>query len=142
MVRIYISILCMNAVVFFCNSVSAESSEVAKFDGQESGKSPVFEVVGPWTLDWSARSEFPLLASIDIRLHDGETGEFVGTVVELEGIGRGLKLLDDSGSYQIVVVGRSVTWEVEISEVSEQQAAELERGAQGGGLHYLILHGA
>ena len=131
MMKKTVSLVCMSAVILLFSSAIADGPEVGRFEGQDSGKSPVFTVVGPWTLDWSVRSEFPLSASIEIRLLDHESGEFVGRVAELEGTGRGLRLFEDSGSYQIVIVGRSVSWEVEISEVSKQQAAQLERSEKG-----------
>jgi hypothetical protein len=118
-------------MAMLCNIASVESSEIVKFDGQENGKSPVFTVDGPWTLDWSAHSEFPLLASFEMRLRDGTSGEIIGKVVELEGTGRGLRLFEDAGTYQIVVTGRSVEWYIEIMEVGEEQAASLKRGIEG-----------
>lgn len=124
------SFICIGIIAILCDSASAESFEAVRFGGKESGESPVFTVDGPWTMDWSAHSEFPLLASIEMRLHDGESGEFVGRVVSLEGTGQGLRLFEEPGSYKIVIVGRSVTWDVEILQVSTEQAAKLKRGTQ------------
>jgi hypothetical protein len=110
---------------------SAESSEIVRFDGQGNGKSPVFTVDGPWTMDWRASSEFPSLASFEMPLHDGTSGEIIGKLVELEGTGQGLRLFEDGGTYQIVVTGRSVEWDIDILEVSEEQAARLKRDTEG-----------
>lgn len=131
MMKKYMPLICIGAVLIFCNTASAESSEIVRFDGQGNGKSPVFTVDGPWTMDWSASSEFPSLASFEMRLHDGTSGEIIGKVVELEGTGQGLRLFKDGGIYQIVVTGRSVEWDIGILEVSEEQAARLKRNTEG-----------
>jgi len=110
---------------------SVATADVQRLSGKDNGKPPAFTVDGPWTMDWSARSDFPLSASIDIRLHDGTTGEFIGMVAEIKGTGRGLKLFEDAGTFQIVVVGTFVKWDIEIQEISEDQAAILKRGAEG-----------
>jgi hypothetical protein len=79
-------------------SVFADA-ETIRFSGDESSKPPAFTVDGPWLLDWSTRSEFPLLANFELRLHDGLSGKFIGTITQLEGTGRGLKLFEDAGTY-------------------------------------------
>jgi hypothetical protein len=59
---------------------------------------------------------------------DDATGDLIGRVAELEGVGRGLRLLEDSGSFIIVVGGREVQWEVEVSQLSKDRAAILTHG--------------
>ena len=110
---------------------SVAMADVQKLSGKDNGKPPAFTVDGPWTMDWTARSDFPLLASIDMRLHDGATGEFIGMVAEIKGTGRGLKLFENAGTFQVVVVGTFVEWDIEIREISEEHAATLKRSAEG-----------
>ena len=113
---------------------SVATADVQRLSGKDNGKPPAFTVDGPWTMDWSARSDFPLSASIDIRLHDGTTGEFIGMVAEIKGTGRGLKLFEDAGTFQVVVVGTFVEWDIEIQEISEEaieseeELAKLDEG--------------
>jgi len=113
-----------------CSAVLAET-EVIRISGDDSSKPPVFTVDGPWLLDWSTRSKFPMLANFEMRLHDATSGKFIGTVAQLEGTGRGLKLFEDSGSYQLVIVAGNVDWDIEISEISQDQAGQMERAAKG-----------
>ena len=110
---------------------SVATADVQKLNGKDSDKPPTFTVDGPWTMDWRARSEFPLLASFEMRLHDGTTGEFIGMVVEIKGTGSGLKFFENAGTFQVVVVGTFVNWDIEIQEISEEQAASLKRSADG-----------
>lgn len=108
--------------------IGAMSSVIAQtLSGKDNGKSETFSVDGPWTMDWRAKSEFPLLASIEMRLHDGETGEFLGMVAEIKGTGGGLKVFEDPGTYQVVVVGTFVEWEIDIEEIGEEDADKLKR---------------
>jgi len=113
------------------SSTVIADADTVRFNGQESERLPVFTVDGPWTLDWSTRSEFPSLANFELRLHDGTSGEFIGTVTQLEGTGRGLKLFEEAGTYQLAVVAGSINWEIEISEVSQDQAGQMNRAAKG-----------
>ena len=124
-----ISVLLMTTMVLLG---SAATADVQRLSGKDNGKPPAFTVDGPWTMDWSTRSDHPLLASVEMRLHDGTSGEFIGMVVELKGTGRGLKLFEDAGTYQVVVVGAFVEWDIEIQEISEEQAATLKRAVEDG----------
>lgn len=99
-------------------------------EGSDSGRPPAFSVDGPWLLDWSTKSEFPLLASIEIRLYDAESGAYLGMVAELKGTGSGLKMFEEPGTYQFVIVGTSVDWDIRISPVDQEQAAVLKRRAE------------
>ncbi len=117
-------------VVQFCVA-SAADTEPVRFDGKDNGRTAVFETDGPWLLDWSIRSEAPLLAVFEMRLHDGASGKFIGSLVELHSPGSGLKLFEEGGRYQIAIVANNVTWELEVSQISEEQAAQIRRLSEG-----------
>jgi hypothetical protein len=127
--KTFISAILMTSLVLFSNLAAAD---VQKLSGKDSGKPPAFTVDGPWTMDWSARSDFLDLASIELRLHDATSGEFIGLVAEVKGVGSGLKLFENSGSFQLVVVGTLVEWDIEIQEISQELAASLKRSTEGG----------
>lgn len=105
------------------------ASDTVRFTGKGDDRTAVFRTSGPWILDWSITSDFPLLANFEMRLHDGASGEFMGTVIQLEGTGNGLKLFDSGGEFRLSIVARNVVWELEIAEVTEEQAARIKRGA-------------
>lgn len=127
--RLHTSILSLVALVA-ASAVLAETATI-RLTGHESSKPPLFTVEGPWVLDWNLRSEFPMLANFEMRLYDGESDEFIGTIAQLEGTGAGLKLFEDDGSYRLEIVAGNVEWEIEISEVSEDQAGKMARAAKG-----------
>ena len=82
-------------------------------------------------MEWSTKSEQPLLASIEIRLYDANSGEYLGMVAELKGTGSGVKLFESPGSYQFVIVGTFVDWDIRIEEVDAERAAAMRREAEG-----------
>jgi len=112
-------------------SATLADTDTIRLTGNQSGKPQAFTVEGPWILDWSLRSEFPVLANFELRLHDSESGKFIGTIAQLEGTGAGLKLFKEGGSYQLEVVAGNVEWEIEIDEVTQDQAGKMERAAKG-----------
>lgn len=117
-------------LVLFSTALAA-AGDTQRLAGKDNGRPPSFTVSGPWLIDWSTRSEFPMMASFEMRLYDGESGGFIGLVAELKGTGSGLKLFEKPGTFQIVVVATSTEWNIEIREVSEEQAAVIKRGAEG-----------
>jgi len=112
-----------------------------RFTGDASGKTDIFEMDGPWVLDWSARSpsKLPcnyqiwskdgttgLPCNFELRLVDATTGDFVGTIAQLEGEGRGYKLFEKPGDYRIEIDSQYVVWELLIEPITEERAAKLK----------------
>jgi hypothetical protein len=114
-----------------CCMASAADADRMRFEGEGNSRTAVFETSGPWMLDWSIRSDVPSLAIFEMRLHEGASGDYIGILAELRGTGSGLKLFEEGGEYQIAIVAHNVAWELEITEVSEEQAAETRRMSQG-----------
>lgn len=115
------------------SAVVAAAEEPLRFSGGGTERTAAFEMGGPWLLDWAATSDTPSLAIIEMRLHDGTSGEFLGTIAQLQGTGRGLKLFEQGGSYAITVVAENVRWELDVTPLSETEAERLKRLSQGAG---------
>ncbi len=101
-----------------------------RFSGAESGRTPVFETSGPWLLYWSVSSDFPEMASFELRVFDAESDEFLGTV-QNEGTGGGRRLFERAGRYELQIISEAVRWEIEISAADATRAAELKRSSEG-----------
>lgn len=110
---------------------TAWSAETVRFSGDQSARTPVFEMDGPWLLDWSTRSKTALPTNFEMRLYSAGGSEFVGTIAQLEGVGRGLKLFENTGSLQIEVVSQNLVWELLVKPVDENAAGRLKRAADG-----------
>ncbi len=100
--------------------------EAFKFSGSGNGRTPVFEVTTPWLVDWRAQSEFPRATFIEFRLHDARTGNILGIINQAEGGARGLKLMDEVGTFRIEVSAGEVDWSIDVIQVSAERAAELK----------------
>jgi hypothetical protein len=112
-----------------------------RFAGDTADTTDVFTMDGPWVLDWSARSPSRLPCNYEIwskdgsaglpcnfelRLHDARSGEYLGTIAQLEGEGRGYKLFGAAGSYRIEIVSQQVKWELLVKPITEERAAKLK----------------
>ncbi len=123
--------LVIGLLIVQCGVASAADAERVRFVGEGNSRTAVFETDGPWLLDWSIRSDVPLLAVFEMRLHEGASGKFIGSLVELHGTGSGLKLFEQGGDYQIAIVANNVAWELEVIQVSEERAAQIQRLTDG-----------
>lgn len=119
------------------------SAEDLRFSGDKGTNTGVFEMDSPWALDWSARGKEEMSCSFtmwqkdaaaglpcnfEMRLIDADSGEHLGMIAQLAGEGRGYKLFEKPGRYQIEVIAQNVSWEFMISAVDEQMAAKLKTG--------------
>lgn len=118
-------------VTMHCSMALADDIKRVRFVGEGSGRTPAFETSGPWILDWSTRSDVQLKAYFDMRLHEGASSDFLGTIVQLEGTGSGRKLFDAGGNYQIVIEANDAKWELDVVEIDEAKAAEIRRRTEG-----------
>ncbi len=107
----------------------ADASE--RLQGTDSGRTPTFTVDGPWLLEWRTTSEFPLQSEIEIRLFDADTGDYLGQVAERDGIGSGVRFFDNPGTYQLVIIGTFVEWDIMIEALEQDRAAVVKRRAEG-----------
>ncbi|MEM7611103.1 MAG: hypothetical protein AAF270_05460 [Pseudomonadota bacterium] len=120
-------VMSLVAIAWGSGVSSGLAQETLQFSGTESDSTATFEMNGPWLLDWRAMSDTPLAAMVELRLHDGESGRFLGTIAQLQGTGRGLKLFEQSGTYAIAVSASNVLWEIDISPLDKAQAEQLKR---------------
>lgn len=111
---------------------AAYAAEPLSYSGNSSGQTQTFKTNGPWLLDWSVRSDTPLGARVEMRLFEVDSGGFRGRILDLNGIGNGLRLFKEGGHFQIEVIATLAEWKIEVSEVEDAQAARLERLSKSG----------
>ncbi|MGI9263240.1 MAG: hypothetical protein ACR2QR_14435, partial [Woeseiaceae bacterium] len=107
------------------------AEEMRRLTGQDSAIPAAFEVDGPWILEWRTRSEFPKSASFEMRLRDAATGDHLGMITAIKGLGKGQKLFDESGKFQLVIVATGSEWDILIRQVSAPRAAAIRRQTTG-----------
>jgi len=119
------------ALAIVAGTGSAADNDRLRYTGGESERTPAFSRDGPWLLDWSVRSKTELPTNFEMRLYDADSGEFAGTIVQLEGTGRGLKLFEEGGNFEIQVVSENLVWELSIESVDAATAARLKQNSKG-----------
>ncbi len=127
-----ISGLFLSALILCASAAWPADVDAVRFTGDESERTAIFEMGGPWLLDWTVRSRTALPTNFEMRLHDADSGKFVGTIVQLEGTGRGLKLFEESGNFQIEIVAQNLIWDLQIEAIDAQEAARLKRLSEDG----------
>ena len=109
----------------------AADPEIARFDGEDSERTAVFESPGPWMLDWTASSDEDLPVIFELRLIDADSGEFIGPIVERQRTDQGRRLFEDAGRFIIQVVAENVRWHLVIRGLGDEQASAIKRRATG-----------
>ncbi len=109
----------------------AAASADERFDGDASGRTPVFEQSGPWMLDWSTHSDNALPKIFELRLYDADSGEFLGTIVQQRETGSSRRMFEDPGRYQVDVVSNHLEWTLLVTAVESGEAGRLKRRAEG-----------
>lgn len=97
-----------------------------RFTGTAPGKTEAFEVKGPWSVSWTAASDLPELAFMELHLYDANTDRFLGLLAQIDGTGQGERVVREPGQYRIVVTGRNTRWSVNVSPVDGDLAALVE----------------
>ncbi len=110
---------------------TAQADTLARFSGDNNGRTPVFEPGGPWMLYWYTKSDNTLPKTFEMRLYDADSGKYLGTVIQQRIIANGKKLFEDAGRYRVDVVAGNLDWTLVVSEVVEDEAAQLIRESSG-----------
>ena len=111
---------------------SAIAADPVRYSGAGTGQTQDFEMSGPWLLDWRVRSDTPLAARVELRLLEAENGDFIGRILDLNGVGGGLRLFEEGGHFRIAVIATLAEWEMEVSELDDAQADRLRRLSRSG----------
>jgi len=129
--RNHFEAILMAAIIVLCHTTPTAAQEIQRLTGHDSATPAAFTVDGPWIMEWSTRSEFPKSANFEMRLHDAGTGDYLGMITTIKGTGKGQKLFEDAGEYQLVIVATNSEWDILMRRVGEQQAAVIRRRATG-----------
>ncbi len=111
-------------VAFCCFSTDVLSKElVAEFKGTGNSTTAEFEVEAPWIVDWFVTGDYPGQMAVHANLVDATTGSFLGKLFATKYVTNGVKLLNQSGRFQIQVNSSLANWSLRVEKLSEQEAA-------------------
>ncbi len=116
-------------IVLLLGGTAPAAELVTEFEGNTDATTTVFEVDGPWLLDWRLYGDrtFPITGSytqkiaLEISLVDATTGRFVGRVLESRHVGDGLKLFDQGGRYQLRISSTLGRWHIKIEQLEPEE---------------------
>lgn len=111
-------------VLLMLAAAQAEAEQVVKdFSGTRDTTTPQFTVEGPWLLDWRLDGDYSAMVALEISLVEARGGRHVGRVLRTQRKGNGIKLFQDSGTYQLRISSTLARWRVKIIQVTEEEAA-------------------
>lgn len=119
-----------------CLAISSATAQQQQFQFQGSSSTTTerFDVEAPWILDWRVYSDFPQSLTVEIALLDARTGMHAGQVLQTKEMGNGVKLFNESGSYQLRIDSDLARWHVIVSELTEEEAERYTPMQRGGRL--------
>lgn len=110
------------AVVLLAASFASAEQLVRDFSGNKNETTAQFTVEGPWLLDWRLDGDFPQMVALDIALVEAHGGRHVGRVLHTKRRGNGIKLFQDSGTFQLRVSSTLARWRIKIIQITDEEA--------------------
>ena len=95
---------------------------VREFRGNDSRTTPEFTVEAPWILDWRLDGDYDQLVALDVTLIEAKTGRHLGQVVHTKRKNNGVRLFNESGTFQFRVSGSLARWTLKVEEITEEEA--------------------
>jgi len=95
---------------------------VRQFSGSRDTTTAIFTVESPWLLDWRVDGDYDTMVAIDVTLVEARTGRYVGRVLHTKRRGNGLKLFNESGSYQLKISTTLARWTIKIEQLTPDEA--------------------
>ena len=95
---------------------------VREFRGSNNSTTPAFTVEAPWILDWRLDGDYDQLVALDVTLVEAKTGRHVGQVLHTKRKGNGVRLFNESGTYQLRVSGSLARWTLKIQQLTPEEA--------------------
>ncbi len=95
---------------------------VREFSGEKSTTTVSFDVESPWILDWRLDADYDQLVALDVTLIEAQTGRHVGRVLHTKRKGNGVRLFNQSGSFQLRISATLARWRIRIEQLSDEEA--------------------
>ena len=111
------------ALLLFLAAPMASAERIVKdFSGTKNTTTAQFTVEAPWLLDWRLDGDYSQLVALDIALVGARGGRHVGRVLHTKRKGNGIKLFEESGTFQLRVSATLARWRIKIIQITEEEA--------------------
>ena len=96
---------------------------VREFTGTSNMTTPMFTVEAPWIMDWRLDADYESLVALDVTLQEGRTGRHIGRVLHTKYKGNGVKMFDQSGTFQLRISATLARYRIKIIQLTDEEAA-------------------
>ena len=110
-------------ILAFAAPLAGAETTVKEFEGSKSITTPLFTVEAPWVIDWRLDADYEQLVALDVTLLEGRTGRHVGRVLHTKYKGNGVKMFDQSGTFQLRISATLARYRLRIIQLTEEEAA-------------------
>ena len=117
----------LSKFVFVITLIISSESIIAKemvreFRGSRSTTTAEFEVRAPWILDWRVSGEYPGTMAVEVSLLEAGTGVHQGVALRTKWQGNGVRLFDQSGTFQFQVNSNLAEWTLKVEQLTREEA--------------------
>ena len=109
-------------IVALATTTATAGDLVREFTGDKSMTTVRFDVESPWILDWRLDADYDQLVALDITLIQARTGRHVGQVLHTKRKGNGVKMFNQSGSFQLRISATLARWRIRIEQLTDEEA--------------------
>ena len=95
---------------------------IKDFSGTKNATTAQFTVEGPWLLDWRLDADYSQFVALDIALVEAYGGRHVGRVLHTKRKGNGVKLFEESGTFQLRISSTLARWRIKIIQITDEEA--------------------
>ncbi len=104
-----------------CNTAAA-GEVIAEFNGSRNARTAIFEVDGPWLLEWRINSNYRMQQAFELNLINAETGFFDSRILQTKRTGSGLKLFRNEGRFRFEISANFTDWYLTVEQLTEEEA--------------------
>lgn len=97
---------------------------IREFRGSRTTTTAQFEVRAPWILDWRVSGEYPGTMAVEVSLVEAGTGVHQGSVLRTKWRSNGVRLFDQSGTFQFKVISNLADWTLKVEQLTRAEAQE------------------
>ena len=110
-------------ILIFAVSQAGAETLVREFTGTSNITTPMFTVEAPWIMDWRLDADYEALVALDVTLQEGRTGRHIGRVLHTKYKGNGVKMFDQSGTFQLRISATLARYRIKIIQLTDEEAA-------------------
>jgi len=120
--RLLFSIVLFVTLIFI-SSTAISKELIREFKGSANKVTVEFEARAPWIIDWRVTGDYPGQMALNANLVNAKTGEHIGKIVTTKYVSNGVRLIEESGTFQFQVSATLVNqWTLRAEQLTREEA--------------------